>query len=251
MKVVVVGTNSNIGKILVPIVTQMGIQVISVGRTHHEQSTERINWSFGEKFPVILDYGFLFFLPIDYSRVKHQKKFIADNVEPLFAILENYEPSKIVIPLSFSGSEHSKSRYGQLKKRHGDIAAKHLMVSLKIGWLDSPSNGGQVTQVILKTLRMIPINVLPASGNQILYLSTKRDLEKSVDKILSGHVRIDAYSPIPTNLVTLVYGIPPRYKFLGWLSQGILVVLPLFYFCFPAKLIRAIDSARSLLANPT
>lgn len=249
MKILVVGTNSNIGKILVPKILQMGIQVISVGRTHHKLSTERIDWRFGEEFPVILESDFVVFLPIDYSSIKLQNKFIADNTNPLFAILKNYEPSKIVIPLSFSASQHSKSRYGELKNRHEDMVKKHLMISLKIGWLDSPKNGGQITQIILKTLRKIPINVLPAYGNQTIYLTTKCELEEAVDKILKGHKQIRAFASNPTNLATLVYGKQPRYNLLGSVSHGILMALPLFYFCFPVKLIRAIDSARSLLTN--
>lgn len=251
MRFVVVGTNSNIGRILVPRLIQMGIDVISVGRTHHEQSTERIDWSFGNEFPMILDYEFVLYLPIDFSSIRCQEKFIADNTESLFKILENYEASKVVVPTSFSGIAHSRSRYGQLKNTHQDIANKHFLISLKIGWVDSPKNGGQITQVILKTLKRFPINFLPSSGNQIIYITSKSDLENAINKIIEGHKLIHAYASNPTNLVSLVYGKPPKYNFFGPISHGILVLLPIFYFCFPANLIRAIDSARSLLGDST
>jgi hypothetical protein len=234
---------------MVPILRRNGHKIVSVGRNHHELADLKKSWSLGDPLPEAGEIDLIFYLVLDYSKIKIAKNFYSANLESLLAMVANPQYKyKLVIPTSHSGKPNAKSRYGQLKQLHKAIAVENNLRTFLVGWLDSPSNGGRVTVRLLELLNRINFNFLPSRGRQKIFLSNITDIEKGLEEIQSNQFNVEAHGEIPITLFQLVYGPRSVYPInFGSLTKIVLKLLPLFYPVLPKGIIRSIDSARSML----
>ena len=249
MKVQVAGSASNLGKLIVPALIEMGTEIISVGRKHNDLCNERNYWEFGMPFPINKDVDFIIFLSLDTFNIKLKKKFFSNNLLPLLDLINSIDnPSRIILPLSHSGFVGSKSRYGQLKFIHEKISVKHNLRTIKVGWVNSNSNGGKTTQKILSILKKFKFNLLPKKGCQEIYITEYKDIKKSLGALLTGSNKANAFNKKSINLVRLIYGTSePRTFYFGVITNLLLQIIPIFYLFLPKTIVKSLDSARSLL----
>ena len=249
MKIQVVGSNGSLGQVVVPILKDFGFYVSSVGRHHHRFADSKIDWTMGEDYPIDQTIDYIIYCPLDYSRIKFYNQFISENTKPLLDLIRaSNRRSKIILPLSFSGVLNSNSRYGKLKYLHQELAFTFGLQTLLVGWLNNPGNGGEMVQKVFAVLRSINLNILPFGGNQEIFVSERKDLERAILKLFEGEANTCAIPSFSINLVDLVYSQKPKNTFfLGNFVRQLLRIVPAFYLILPSRLVKAIDSARSLI----
>lgn len=245
----VFGTSSSLGSVLVPILKQNGHEVVSVGRRHHVLADDKIDWLLPHSLPSDEKFDLIFFLILDYSSIKRKNLFKRNNLEVIETMLRNpgYR-QKLVIPTSLSGTPNSLSRYGQLKFLHRRLANENSIRTLQVGWLDIPSNGGKITQVVIAILRKLNLNILPNGGYQSIFLSQVTDIQRGMSEILAGEMNVVAHRKSPISLSEFIFGQFCRNPIrIGFLAGLLLRIIPVFYSILPKGLVRSIDSARSML----
>jgi hypothetical protein len=249
MRVLVLGTTGNLGQAILPLLKEMNHVVISAGRSHHPLADQKIAWNLGCKLDLPEDIDFILYLAFSYESIKSGSDFREINLKSFEELAKIPDIARrLIIPLSHSGRLGVKSLYGKVKYEQAVLAKAFGVRTITLGWLKSDSNGGAITQGVIKFLSKLRINILPKSGTQTIYLSTPRDISKSLSEVFSGSKSSMAYNPIGTTLKELVspkatirlYGISVALK-------SLLMVLPLMYILLPAKIVRSIDSARTLI----
>ena len=249
MIIAITGSSGNLGRILVPILKESGHKVISFGRRHHACSDVKIDWSLSEAFPNDVKIDYLIHLAFDYSKIKNSQAFTECNTTSLRQLIETpHLRSKLIVPLSLSANSRALSRYGAVKWQQELLCEQHEISTVAIGWLDEDVNGNSVMQSAMKLMTFLNFNILPSGGSQPIFLSNTGVLRQALIKIFQGKSKVIGFELEPITLKQLVFRrSEPRFVMFGYLTEILLRALPILYWLLPSKMVRAIDSARSLL----
>jgi hypothetical protein len=249
MNIAVISSNSEIGQIIVSELHKLGHIVHSYGRRHATGVDFEYYWDLSCELSLRQDINLAFYLTFDHSIIKNEEQYLALNYSKVLDLLQDPElAQKIVIPLSNSANPKSKSRYGLVKWKQEELVHKFSTKSLRIGWLMTPNNGGQLSQYIMKSIRLLRLNVLPQGGNQKIYFTYEEDLENAVKELCLGAQHALAYKNVPGSLASLIFEDSiPRRNFIGIFATQLLKASPYFFSFLNPKVVRTLDSARSLI----
>ena len=248
MKVAIIGSTSALAELVIASLQRKNIGFVSIGRSHSKSANEKIEWSLGTPLKIPDDVIFVFYLVFDHSSIKNKNQYFDRNVLGLVQFLESLtKPEDVILPLSLSARHDSNSRYGKAKWEHSQIATAYSLNTMLVGWSKVTNNGGREVQSTIRMLRKVPLNLLPAKGEQTIHFTEPSDIERALSEIFQGKRNVDATNLNVGNLSELVYGdeSKPRLQ-LGWITLFGIRIAPYLYWFIPSKWVKAFDSARSI-----
>ena len=248
IRVGIIGSTSALAKLIVLALQSMNIEFVSIGRRHHPDAAETIDWDITRDLSTHPRVELLFYLAFDHRTIKDKSKYFYNNLTILEKLVSSPENrSKFVIPLSLSGRIDSPSRYGKVKFAQEVLAKENSLKTILVGWANIEENGGKQVQNLMRLLRRVRLNILPDGGSQELKITELPDIIRALTELLDGKTSVRGFGNSNSNLRTLVYGDLRVVSFgFGSILKLILKISPFFYILIPPRFIKMIDSARSI-----
>lgn len=244
MKLLLIGSTSQVSTTMVDYLIDMDFELISYSRSHDPRIHEI--YDFDSTSLNDIDFDIAIYFLIDYTNIKIKRKFLKDNLDLFNKSISNIGNfRKLILISSDSGFENVKSNYGCLKLQQDKLAENLGCRIIKIGWLESRQPRHQWTSIVLTLMKKFRkfspnpmVNVI-----RVTYPST----------LISGFVEMTTHDleyiecfSTEKSFSEFIFGEDVENKY--WYIGNILFfIVDKMSFILPSKVVRTIDSARTLM----
>ena len=182
MKIAITGSTSNIANIILPFLkSEFNAEIHSFGRSHHELSDFRYQWSLGESL-LPLSSDFEFFLHFAYER-EFSRLDLNVNLLAIDNIFNSISKSTVLVcPASYSSDKFGLSLYSLVKYAQEKRFAERNALNLRIGYL-IPDTKSFVNR-LLHWYSKSRIVILPSKKLKPVYFSSKKEIQESLINLI-------------------------------------------------------------------